>query len=133
MSRYSLLAGLAAALGAAAPAADGPPALPKDTLPARLSLDVPLGLPPRPVPQDSPLTEGRVRLGRRLFFDPILSADNTVSCAGCHHPDHGFAGDAARSRGLRGQKTARRAPSLLNRAFGRSFFWDGREASLEDQ
>jgi cytochrome c peroxidase len=108
--------------------------LPKDTLPATLPLDrIPLGLKPRPVPRDSPLTEARVRLGRQLFFDPILSADRTVACASCHHPAKGFASAGARPRGIRGQQTARRAPSLFNRAYGAAFFWDGRESSLEAQ
>lgn len=133
MSRFALLVGLVA-LGASVLATDAPPDLPKDTLPARLALDeVPLGLEPRSVPKDSQLTEQRVGLGRRLFFDPILSADNTVACASCHQPSHGFAGIEARPRGIRGQRAARRAPSLINRAYGKAFFWDGREATLEGQ
>jgi cytochrome c peroxidase len=133
MSRFALLAGLVVVL-AGALAADTPPDLPRDTLPAKLALDeVPLGLEPRPVPKDNPLTEQRVRLGRRLFFDPILSADNTVACASCHRPDRGFAGSEARPRGIRGQRATRRAPSLFNRAYGASFFWDGRESTLEGQ
>jgi cytochrome c peroxidase len=108
--------------------------LPKDTLPAKLAVDdVPFGLSPRIVPKDNPLTQARVDLGRRLFFDPILSEDKTVSCASCHRPDHGFASPDAQPRGIRGQKTTRRAPSLLNRAYGSAFFWDGRAASLEEQ
>jgi cytochrome c peroxidase len=106
--------------------------VPKDTLPARLSVkDVPLGLPARAVPRDNPLTAPRVALGRRLFFDPILSNDRTVACASCHHPDRGFSG--ASPRGVRGQQLPRRAPTLLNRTFGTSFFWDGRSATLEEQ
>jgi cytochrome c peroxidase len=109
-----------------------PPA--KDTLPAKLDLDtVPVGLPPREVPKDSPLTRPRVELGRRLFFDPILSADRTVACATCHRPEHGFASPEAPPRGIRGQKLSRRAPSLWNRAYGTAFFWDGRAATLEEQ
>jgi cytochrome c peroxidase len=122
------------AVGVTAVAADTAPAPPRDTLPAVLALtDVPLGLDARPVPKDNPLTEARVRLGRRLFFDPILSADNTVACASCHRPEHGFSGNAATSRGIGGRLTTRRAPTLFNRAYGASFFWDGREATLEDQ
>jgi cytochrome c peroxidase len=133
MSRFALLAGLVA-LGVSALAADAPPDLPRDTLPAKLALDeVPLGLEPRPIPKESPLTEQRVGLGRRLFFDPILSADNTVACASCHQPAHGFAGIEARPRGIRGRRAARRAPSLFNRAYGTAFFWDGRETTLEGQ
>lgn len=133
MSRFALLAGFVV-LGAGILFADMPPDLPRDTLPAKLALDeVPLGLGPRPVSKDNPLTEPRVRLGRRLFFDPILSADNTVACASCHDPARGFAGSEPRARGIRGQRTTRRAPSLFNRAYGTSFFWDGRESSLEGQ
>lgn len=133
MLRFALLVSLAV-LGAGALAADAPPDMPKDTLPAKLALDeVPLGLELRSVPKDNPMTEQRVGLGRRLFFDPILSADNTVACASCHQPSHGFAGIEARPRGIRGQRGTRRAPSLLNRAYGSSFFWDGRETTLEEQ
>jgi cytochrome c peroxidase len=133
MSRFAVLASLIVFV-ASVLAADAPPDLPRDALAANLALDeVPLGLEPRPVPKENPLTEQRVRLGRRLFFDPILSADNTVACASCHHPAHGFAGSEARPRGIRGQRTIRRAPSLLNRAYGTSFFWDGREPTLEGQ
>jgi cytochrome c peroxidase len=108
---------------------------PKDTLPRTLSLtDIPLGLDAnRPVPKDNPLTEAKVRLGRRLFFDPILSADGTVSCASCHDPSHGLAGKARLAVGIKGQSMPRNAPSLWNRAYGNAFFWDGRESSLEDQ
>jgi cytochrome c peroxidase len=134
MPRAALAGPLLACCLAAAPAA-GPPALPKDTLPERLPLDtVPLGLPAqRPVPRDNPLTEAKVRLGRRLFFDPILSGDGSVACASCHRPDHGFAGPEPRAVGAGGRVGPRNAPSLLNRAFGSAFFWDGRAASLEEQ
>lgn len=120
--------------GLAVACADGPPSIPKDTLPERLSLaEVPFGLDPRPIPKDNPLTETRVALGRRLFFDPILSGDHTVACASCHRPDHGFASPEARPHGIRGQMAPRRAPSLLNRAYGETFFWDGRATTLEQQ
>ena len=113
---------------------DAPSSLPKDTLPAKLPIDdIPLGLGSRPVPKDNPLTADRVQLGRKLFFDPILSADRTLACASCHQPKHGMASAEARPRGIRGQQLPRRAPSLFNRAYGTSFFWDGRASSLEDQ
>jgi cytochrome c peroxidase len=134
MRRWVCVAAIPFLLGVAGLAADLPSPIAKDTLPERLPLDkVPLGLGPRAVPKDSPLTEARVKLGRKLFFDPILSGDNTVACASCHQPAHGFASAGARPRGIRGQQAARRAPTLLNRAFGKSFFWDGRAASLEAQ
>jgi cytochrome c peroxidase len=134
MLRWLVLLASVVSAGAAALGDDRPSPVPKDPLPEKLSLDlVPLGLNPRAVPDDNPLTEARVQLGRKLFFDPILSADRTVACASCHQPAHGFAGSEARPRGVRGQRTARKAPTLFNRAYGTSFFWDGREATLEAQ
>jgi cytochrome c peroxidase len=95
--------------------------------------DIPLGLGPRRVPKDSPLTAARIKLGRKLFFDTILSGDNTVACASCHQPARGFASAEARPRGIRGRQVRRRASTLFNRAYGKSFFWDGRARSLEEQ
>ena len=89
-----------------------------------------MGTPP---PFRTTATAERVRLGRRLFFDPILSIDRTVSCASCHDPRHGFASPVARPPGVRGRRAARNAPTLLNRAYGRRHSWDGRAASLEEQ
>lgn len=111
------------------------PLLPKDNLPAELELEsIPQGFENRPkVPKDNPLTEEKVQLGRRLFFDPILSEDKTVSCASCHQPDHGFASPDARAIGLGGRVGKRNAPSILNRAYGEIFLWDGGAKSLEDQ
>jgi cytochrome c peroxidase len=74
-----------------------------------------------------------VKLGRKLFFDPILSADNKVACASCHRPERGFASGEARPRGIGGRRGRRKAPTLFNRAYGASFFWDGRETALETQ
>ena len=54
-----------------------------------VTIKAPLGLPPVPIPSDNPLTAEKIALGRRLYYDPALSADKTVSCATCHHPDHG--------------------------------------------
>jgi cytochrome c peroxidase len=112
-----------------------PPPLAKDTLPAKLDVAaMPLGLKgKRSVPEDNPLTTERVTLGRRLFFDPVLSADGTVACATCHRPDHGFASPEPIAVGIKGLKGTRNAPSLLNRALGSTFFWDGRSESLEEQ
>jgi len=75
----------------------------------------------------------QIDLGRYLFFDPLLSADDTVSCASCHHPDLGFADGRPRSRGIGGAEVKRAAPSLWNVAFLGSFFWDGRARTLEEQ
>ena len=132
MRRRTLLLPLALAVAAAA-SADPPPGVPADTLPEVLPHDaVPTGLPPRPA-VEHPVTAARVALGRRLFFDPILSADRTVTCATCHRPDHGFSSPDALPRGVNGKPLTRRPPTLLNRAYGTSFFWDGRAGTLEEQ
>jgi cytochrome c peroxidase len=78
-------------------------------------------------------TPQQIDLGRLLFFDPLLSADGTVSCASCHHPDRGFADGRARSVGVDGSDVGRAAPTLWNVAFLKSFFWDARAKTLEEQ
>jgi len=72
-------------------------------------------------------------LGERLFFDPILSRDRTVSCASCHKPEHAFADNTPVSRGVGGQTGTRNTPSAANTAGRLEFFWDGRAGSLEQQ
>jgi len=82
-----------------------------------------------------PPTPQRVRLGRWLFFDKRLSADNTIACATCHRPRNGFSEPTPVSAGIGGQKGGRKAPSFTNQAWTRlpHFFWDGRAGSLEEQ
>ncbi len=110
------------------------PTLPTDTLPQKLSAKPPDHFLITPlVPKDNPVTVAKISLGRKLFFDPILSKNNTVSCASCHQPQHGFASPDALAIGIGGTKGKRNAPSLLNRSFGKSFFWDGRTKTLELQ
>jgi len=75
----------------------------------------------------------QIDLGRYLFFDPLLSADDSISCASCHHPDLGFADGRPRSIGIADAEVRRAAPSLWNVAFLQRFFWDGRASSLEEQ
>ena len=96
--------------------------------------EIPLGLDLYlPVPEDNPLSPERVALGRTLFFDPILSRDRRLACAGCHDPERAFTDGRALSVGVFGRVGTRSVPTLVNRAYGRSFFWDGRTSSLEDQ
>jgi cytochrome c peroxidase len=98
------------------------------------SVAVPLGLDlVAPVPANNPLTTARVELGRQLFFDPALSADRSMSCSSCHQPERYFTDGRARPVGVDGDEADRNVPSVLNSAYGRSFFWDGRAESLEDQ
>lgn len=75
----------------------------------------------------------QIDLGRLLFFDPLLSADNSVACATCHRPDKGLSDGRPRSVGIDGQVLSRSAPTLWNVAFLDSFFWDARAESLEEQ
>ncbi len=75
----------------------------------------------------------QIDLGRYLFFDPLLSGDGSISCASCHNPDMGFADGRGRSIGVDGAQLSRSAPSLWNMAFQKSFFWDGRATTLEQQ
>ena len=91
----------------------------------------PLGLPPVIWPADNPYSAARVELGRNLFFDPRLSSNGKVACSTCHPPEHAFAGGDPPPRGVTGTPLRRRAPTLINRAYGRSQFLDGRAATLE--
>ena len=86
-----------------------------------------------PVPEDNPLTRDKVELGRQLFSDPILSRDKSLACAGCHEPERAFTDGRTVSRGVFGRKGTRHVPTLINRGYGRAFFWDGRISSLEEQ
>jgi cytochrome c peroxidase len=72
-------------------------------------------------------------LGHQLFFDPILSGDNTYACANCHHPDMGFSNGQTVGVGPHGEELNRNVPTLWNVGFNDSFFWDGRANSLEEQ
>lgn len=90
-------------------------------------------LSPPPVPPNNPQSSEKVELGKQLYFDTRLSADNTVSCATCHDPAHGWSDEGPTSKGIRGQRGGRRAPPVSNAAYSPLQFWDGRAASLEEQ
>lgn len=93
----------------------------------------PLGLPPLSWPRDNPYSAAKVELGRYLYFDRRLSADETVSCATCHEPRSAFTDGAPVSTGIRAQKGGRSAPTVINRAYSLAQFWDGRATTLEEQ
>jgi cytochrome c peroxidase len=98
------------------------------------ALFVPLGLDLYlPVPEENPLTVEKIDLGRRLFNDRRLSRDGTIACASCHDPARAFSVDRPVSTGVFGRTGRRNAPALVNRGYGRLFFWDGRSRSLEEQ
>lgn len=75
----------------------------------------------------------QIDLGRYLFFDPVLSADGSISCASCHDPKKGFGDGRAQALGIHGSLLNRSSPSLWNVAYLRKFFWDARASSLEEQ
>jgi cytochrome c peroxidase len=85
-----------------------------------------------PTPRDG-FSPQQIDLGRILFFDPVLSGDQSLSCASCHHPDQGFSDGKGRSVGVGGQVLDRSAPTLWNSAFLNVFFWDARAKTLEEQ
>jgi cytochrome c peroxidase len=75
----------------------------------------------------------KAELGRLLFFDRILSADRTISCASCHLPEYAFSDTLVTSIGIRKQKGLRNTPSAMNLSLQRAFFWDGRSNTIEEQ
>src|ERR1043165_5451399 len=83
--------------------------------------------------KSTPSASRKIELGRALFFDKRLSQDGTVSCATCHDPATAFASGDAVAIGVRNQKGTRNAPTLLNSISSKSYFWDGRAATLEEQ
>lgn len=86
-----------------------------------------------PVPDSNPLTRETVAVGRQLFNDTRLSRDGTIACASCHDASRAFSVDRSISAGVFGRPGRRNAPALINRGYGRAFFWDGRSSSLEEQ
>ena len=97
-------------------------------------------MPERP---ENPSTAAKVELGRVLYFDPLLSGDNDVSCAHCHHPDLGLSDNRGRSMGKGGRGLGpereggavlrRGSPTVWNAAYNHLQFWDGRARDLEEQ
>ncbi|MGB1037180.1 MAG: cytochrome-c peroxidase [Bacteroidia bacterium] len=92
-------------------------------------------LPPARLPKDNPLTIEGVQLGRMLFYDPILSADSTQSCASCHNQADAFTDNKeAFSTGIRGLKGGRNSMPIFNMMWHLDgFFWDGRADILRHQ
>jgi parallel beta-helix repeat protein len=92
---------------------------------------------------DNPQTEDKIALGKLLYFDPILSGKNDMSCATCHHPEMGFSDARDQSMGFGGEGLGRErkngavikrsAPTIWNAAYNHRQFWDGRAADLEEQ
>lgn len=102
--------------------------------PTPYDLIIPAYLPKMPIPADNPITVEGIDLGRHIFFDNILSANNTMSCSSCHDPKKGFTDGKAVSTGIDGLPGRRSSMSLVNVGFTKNgLFWDGRAKTLEDQ
>lgn len=100
--------------------------------PQAYTLSIPSWMPPPLIPEDNPLTAQGIELGRRLFYDPILSSDSTLACASCHRQSKAFTDGRALSTGVLGLNTRRSSMSIANLVFyPRELFWDGSANTLE--
>lgn len=109
------------------------PARPVGPATARATSGRPLGLDLyRPEPPDNPTLPATVALGRRLFQEPLLSRDRSLTCVDCHRPELAFTDGRARSVGVSGRRGPRSVPIIVNRAWGKSLLWDGRIETLEE-
>lgn len=89
--------------------------------------------PIRPIPQQVPLHIGKIALGRSLFNDPRLSANNTLSCSSCHNLESAGADTESGSIGITGEPTPINSPTVFNSGLNAFQFWDGRAPDLETQ
>ena len=101
------------------------------------------GFPLMPIRENNPKTPKKEKLGKLLYFDPLLSGDNNISCAHCHHPDLGFTDNRALSMGhggsgigqsrIGGAVLRRSSPTIWNSGYNHKQYWDGRADDLEHQ
>ena len=96
-------------------------------------LDIPRGFPDPVIPEDNQLTYERIELGKRLFYDPILSKDGTISCESCHKQELAFADNVAISAGVEGRLGFRNSMSLANMAYQDALMREGGVPTLEMQ
>ncbi|MEJ6794334.1 MAG: cytochrome c peroxidase [Flavobacteriales bacterium] len=97
------------------------------------SLFIPKGFPTPFIPEDNQLSDSRVALGKKLFFDNMMSRDSSLSCASCHQPQFAFSDGRQKSVGIKGRQVSRNAPTLTNVAYQPYFLLDGLNPSLETQ
>jgi cytochrome c peroxidase len=98
------------------------------------NFQVPVGFIQPTIPSSNPMTVEGVDLGRKLFYDPLLSKNDVQACADCHAQNYGFTDDGLQySIGVDGNPGNRNAMAIINLAWGSSFFWDGRAVDLEHQ
>ncbi|MBI3260190.1 MAG: c-type cytochrome [Ignavibacteriae bacterium] len=94
---------------------------------------VPQGFPEPIFPADNLPNAEKIELGRKLFYDPILSSDKSVACASCHKQELAFTDGNQVSRGVNRELGNRNSPTIVNTAYNQSLFWDGRSATIEEQ
>ncbi|MCK5092934.1 MAG: cytochrome-c peroxidase [Gammaproteobacteria bacterium] len=102
-------------------------------LPGALFASELIGEPISPIPIDAKLDLQKVALGEKLFNDPRLSKDNTISCASCHKLELGGTDRKQKSAGVNGVLSATNTPTVFNSRFNVAQFWDGRANTLEEQ
>lgn len=101
--------------------------------PTPVTLEYPYLFPKMPIPDDNPLTQEGIFLGRKLFYEPMLSGDGTQSCAECHFQNNSFTDPARFSTGIDGLVGTRNAMPIINVGWMDKLFWDGRANGVEDQ
>ncbi len=108
---------------------------PATALPLQIPTTFAQNINPPSIPSNNPQTVEGVSLGRKLFFDPILSGDGTLACASCHSPEFSFTDSSQFSTGITMQQGDRNSMAIFNAAWNWNgkFFWDGRANSLENQ
>ncbi len=94
---------------------------------------IPLATPIKPIPTETKVDNKKVQLGKKLFFDPILSKDGTISCASCHDLQNGGDDGLKFSFGIGGQEGIINSPTVYNAVFNFRQFWDGRAKDLKEQ
>jgi cytochrome c peroxidase len=96
-------------------------------------INKPSHFPKMNIPADNPMSVEGVALGRKLFYDKLLSLDNTISCASCHDQNFAFSDPKQYSQGVNGSLGNRNSMALVNLGYQKFFFWDGRSKTLEEQ
>jgi cytochrome c peroxidase len=94
---------------------------------------IPIGFPIPEIPEDNKLNKERIHLGKKLFFDKILSRDSSISCASCHRPEYAFTDGLKKAVGIKNRSVTRNTPTLTNIVYNENFLRDGVNPSLEAQ
>lgn len=96
-------------------------------------LDIPNGFDQPLIPNENPISKAKIALGKKLFYDPILSSDAKLSCGSCHKPEFAFSDGLVKGKGKDGVTLKRNTPTLTNNLYNKRFMHDGGPRSLENQ